>query len=115
MFARIALAVPVGAAVTAALLFLMHMMIESGRGEPGATVARVVDFVRVEREEVIQTVERKPERPEAPERAPEMAMPDTGASFTGGIEVAMVTGPKLDFGAISLRFDLFLVTEIVST
>jgi len=99
MFARIALAVPVGAAVTAALLFLMHMMIESGRGEPGATVARVVDFVRVEREEVIQAVERKPERPEAPERAPEMAMPDTSASFSGGIEVAMVTGPKLDFGA----------------
>lgn len=98
MFARIALAVPVGAAVTAALLFMMHVLIASGESETRDAATRVVDFVRIERAETIETADRRPERPEAPEPAPEIDLP-ANDSFASVIEVAMVIGPRIDFGA----------------
>lgn len=94
MFARICLAVPVGVAVTAALLILMHTMIESGHGMLDAVTVRSVDFVRVQRDEVVATREERPERPEAPERAPAMPEPSAAQAFSGAIQVA-VAGPNL--------------------
>ena len=81
MFARIAIALPLGVAVTACLLFMMHLLIETGHGSADTTVARVVDFVRIEREEIVQTSEKRPERPDPLERAPDMLQPDLAEPF----------------------------------
>lgn len=98
MFARIACALPLGAAVTAGLLFCMHLLIETGQGSSEPTVARVVDFVRIEREEIVQTSEKRPERPEPLESAPDMPQPDLADSFSSSIEIALAR-PAVDFGA----------------
>jgi protein TonB len=95
MFARVALALPIGVGLTMALLFLMHAMIAAERGKTDLqTSARIVDFVRIERTEVIATREQRPDRPEAPEQAPSMPKPATAEQFSSEIKVAMA-GPKL--------------------
>jgi len=81
MFARIAFALPLGAAVTACLLFVMHLMIETGHSTSDTTLARVVDFVRIERAEVVQTSEKRPDRPDPLEAAPDMPQPELAESF----------------------------------
>jgi protein TonB len=101
MFARIALAVPFGAGVTAALFFAMNLMIDSGHRTTETAAARIVDFVHIQRNDVIETREERPERPEAAERAPDMPQPVAAQVFAGEIRVAMA-GPKLGFGEASL-------------
>ena len=56
MIARYATSIGIGAAVTFGLLFLMQLLIATGRGAltEGDTF-RITDFVRVERNEVIET------------------------------------------------------------
>lgn len=95
MFARIAVAVPVGAAVTATLLLLMHFLIESGDGMTDREASRVAEFVRVERVEEIPAERERPERPAPPERAPELPQPETGADYSTSLTVAMAE-PRLD-------------------
>ena len=66
--ARIPASIPIAALITFGAFFLMHLLIATGRSaftdEPEG---RVVDFVRVQKEEQIQKKDRKPERPPAPE------------------------------------------------
>jgi protein TonB len=97
MFARIAIALPLGAVVTAGLLFMMHLLIETGQESADTTVARVVDFVRIEREEIVETSEKRPQRPDPLESAPDMPQPDLTDSFSGSIEIALAK-PAVDFG-----------------
>jgi len=102
MFARIALAVPVGAGVTMVLLLGMHAMIASGNGMPDAAAGgRIVEFVRIERSESVETRAARPDRPDTPERAPAMPQPGPSETFSSDIRVA-VTGPELGFGVTSL-------------
>jgi protein TonB len=98
MFARIAVALPLGAAVTAGLLFMMHLFIETGQGSSDSTVARVVDFVRIEREETVQTTDKRPERPDPLEAAPDMPQPEFAESFSSSFEIALAK-PDVEFGA----------------
>jgi periplasmic protein TonB len=98
MFARIVIALPLGAIVTAGLLFMMHLFIATGHGQSDATVARAVDFVRVERSEQIETQEKRPEKPEDLERAPDVPQPETTDSFGSTIEIAL-SKPDIRFGA----------------
>lgn len=97
MFARIAFAIPFGTVVTAGLFFMMHLMIESGNGEVGSSVTRIVDFVRIERPELVDTREQKPERPDPPERTPDMPQPDASDAFETTLRVALA-GPDIGFG-----------------
>lgn len=90
---RFAAAIGIGAAVTFGLLFVMQYMITSGQNalsEEGAF--RIVDFVRVERNEVVEEKKEKPDKPPEPEQAPEMPEPQIG-NFDSAIRIAMVAPP----------------------
>jgi protein TonB len=98
MFARIALALPLGAAITAGLLFTMHLLIDTGAGHSDTRAVRVIDFVRVEREEAVQITENRPDKPEPLESAPDMAQTDYAESFSNSIEIAF-SKPDIRFSA----------------
>ena len=60
-----------GVLVTFGLLFLMQVLIATGKQAVTEEVqGRLIDFVRVERDETVQRKERKPEKPPAPEAPP---------------------------------------------
>lgn len=96
MIARYATSIGIGAAVTFGLLFIMQLLIATGRGAlTEATAFRVSDFVRVERNEVIETKQEKPEKPPEPEQPPEMPTPSAADAFDSSMAVSM-SAPVLD-------------------
>jgi protein TonB len=83
MIVRYIGAIGVGAGVTFGLLFVMQLLIATGQGAiTEAASLRVLDFVRVEREDVVETKNDKPEKPPEPEQMPDMPSPDS--SFDAG-------------------------------
>jgi len=71
-------------------LFLMQLLIAMGEGAlTEATTYRVTDFVRVERNEIIETKQDKPEKPPEPETPPEMPTPNQADSFDNSMAVSM--------------------------
>lgn len=105
MFTRIAVAIPVGICVTMGLLFVMQLMIATGRtAVTDSTAYKVADFVRVEREESVQTKERRPERPRKPESPPDRPRPDAGDTFAADLAVS-VSAPPVAFDASANRLD----------
>lgn len=101
MLARIALALPLGAAVTATLLFMMQLFIAAGHGESATTENHPVRFVRVERTEPIQSRRERPAKPEAQEVTPDVELPDTSAAFTGDLTVGLFE-PTVDLSRAKL-------------
>lgn len=106
MVARYGLAVGIGAVVTFGLLFLMQLLIASGSGGLSeARQARNIDFVRVERDEVVERRQEKPEKPPEPERQPEMPNTNQNSSFDNTLAVS-VTAPQistnLDIGGLGI-------------
>ena len=98
MIARFATSIGIGAGVTFGLLFLMQLLIATGRGAlTEASAFRINDFVRVERNEVIETREDKPEKPPEPEEMPDMPAPSSADSFDNSMAVSM-SAPSLDAG-----------------
>ena len=99
------IAVAAGSAVTLGLLFLMQALIASGHSAMSEVVTtRVVDFVRVERQETLERRSTKPERPSNPEAPPPDApqpsidqSADLGAQAIGGLESAPVSAGQIDF------------------
>jgi len=90
MIARYAISIGLGASVTFGLLFLMQLLIAMGEGAlTDATTYRVTDFVRVERNEVVETKQDKPEKPPEPETPPEMPTPNQADSFDNSMAVSM--------------------------
>ena len=90
---RFAAAIAIGASVTFGLLFVMQFMISSGQNAlTDDSALRIVDFVRVERNEFVEEKQEKPEKPPEPEAAPDMPEPSTG-DFDAGIRVSMVAAP----------------------
>jgi protein TonB len=90
---RVIVAVIAGSIVAAGLLFLMQALIASGQTaitEHKST--RIVDFVRVKREERLESRRSKPDRPqnpdEAPPEAPQPSMQDTTDFADSGQAVA---------------------------
>lgn len=98
--ARIPASIPIAALITFGAFFLMHLLIATGRSaftdEPEG---RVVDFVRVQKEEQIQKKDRKPERPPAPEKPPETPQPKQQAQ-TNAVDQA------LSLGAVNADVDI---------
>ena len=83
-------AIAIGAAVTFGLLFVMQYMIAAGQNNIGASDAyRIVDFVRVEREEIIEKKKEKPDKPPEPEVQPEMPEPQI-SNFESAVKIAMI-------------------------
>ncbi len=96
MIARYALSISIGTAVTFALLFLMQLLISTGRGAlTEAASFRLTDFVRVERNEVIETKKAKPEKPPEPEVPPELPTPNNTDNFDNSMAVSL-SAPSLD-------------------
>ena len=94
--ARYAISIGLGALVTFALLFVMQLLIATGRGAiTEARAFRIVDFVRVERQSIVETKKEKPEKPPEPEQAPDMPSPDTLDSFDSSMAVSM-SSPMID-------------------
>jgi protein TonB len=90
MIARYAISIGLGAGVTFGLLFIMQLLIATGQGAlTEATTYRVTDFVRVERNEVVETKQEKPEKPPEPETPPEMPTPNQADSFDNSMAVSM--------------------------
>ena len=94
MIARFTIAVAVGGAVTFGLLFMMQLLIATGEEAVTDTDRiRLDEFVRVERNEVIETKKQKPEKPPEPEVPPEMPEPQTSNQFDNSMSVS-VTAPS---------------------
>jgi protein TonB len=90
---RFAAAIGIGAGVTFGLLFVMQYMITSGQNALSDESAfRIVDFVRVERNEIVEEKQEKPDKPPEPEQAPDMPEPATG-TFDSAITVSMAAPP----------------------
>ena len=90
MIGRVAAAIALGAGVTFGLLFLMQMLIASGRGlNADAQRFDISDFVRVEREQRVERKENKPEKPPEPEQQPEMPNPDHNTNYDNSLAVSM--------------------------
>jgi protein TonB len=86
-------AIAFGAAVTFVLLFVMQYMIAAGQNGIGADGGyRIVDFVRVERAEVIEKKKEKPDKPPEPEVQPDMPEPQI-SNFQSAVQIAMVAPP----------------------
>ncbi len=99
MFARYGLAIALGTSVTFGLLFLMQYMIATGKAVVNDEDAvRFVDFVRVEREQIVETKQDKPEKPPEPEQQPDMPSPDSLDSFESSIGISM-SSPTMDVNA----------------
>lgn len=90
---RYGAAIGIGAAVTFALLFIMQYMIASGQSAMDDDgVNRIVDFVRIERNEIIEEKKIKPDKPPEPEVQPEMPEPQI-SNFDTSVVIAMVSPP----------------------
>lgn len=90
---RYTTAIGIGVAVTFGLLFIMQYMITSGQNPLGnEDRIRHIDFVRVERDEVIEQKKEKPEPPPEPEPAPDLPEPQI-STFETAVRVAMVAPP----------------------
>lgn len=90
MIGRIAAAIGLGTVVTFGLLFLMQMLIASGRGlNTDAKRFEITDFVRVEREQRVEREENKPEKPPEPEQQPDMPNPDQNTDYNNSLAVSM--------------------------
>jgi periplasmic protein TonB len=104
---RYVVAIGIGAAVTFGLLFVMQYMIASGQNALNDDDAfRIVDFVRVERNETVEKKKEKPEKPPEPEQAPQMPEPTT-SNFDSTLRISVAAPPPtarssiggLNFGA----------------
>ena len=90
MIARYGISIGLGAGVTFGLLFVMQLLIATGRGAlTEATAFRVTDFVRVERNEVVESKRDQPEKPPEPETPPEMPTPNQADSFDNSMAVSL--------------------------
>ncbi len=95
MIARYGLAIGVGVAITFGLLFVMQLLIASGQGALSEKrAARLVDFVRVEREQIVERKQQKPEKPPEPQKQPEMPQTTSSSNFDASLAVS-VTTPQL--------------------
>ena len=77
MIARFGISVASGVVVTFALLWLMQFLIATGKDALSETTDfRIMDFIRVRQDELVEQRERKPPKPpEVEDKPPEMPPP----------------------------------------
>ena len=94
MVARYAIGVGLGALVTFALFFLMQAIIATNEAnlDEGAK-GKLLDFVRLQEDQEIETKQRKPKPPPPPdEPPPDMPKPDFEASdISQGVDIGAVS------------------------
>ena len=90
MIVRYLAAVSIGGAVTFGLLFMMQLLIATGESAvTDSERIRLDEFVRVERNEVIETKKEKPEKPPEPEVPPDMPEPQNSNQFDSSMSVSI--------------------------
>ena len=95
MIKRLTAATSFGTVITFGLLFMMQLLIATGEGAVTNEVRFAMgDFVRVERNEVIETKKEKPEKPPEPEQQPELPSPEQLDNFDNAMTVS-VSAPQL--------------------
>jgi len=96
MIKRLAAAASLGIGVTFGLLFIMQLLIATGQDALTDTESfRLGDFVRVERNEVVEIKKEKPEKPLEPEQMPEMPSPEMMNNFDNIMSVS-VSSPQIN-------------------
>lgn len=95
MIARYAVSIALGAVVTLGVLFLMQVLIASPQAKLDESGSRhFVDFVRVQREEVIQRTDRRRQKPVNPQAPPQQSIqPRTDAMNDADVSVAVPVAP----------------------
>ena len=94
MVARYAIGVGLGALVTFALFFLMQAIIATNEANLDEGVkGKLLDFVRLQDDQEIETKQRKPKPPPPPdEPPPDMPKPDFEASdISQGVDIGAVS------------------------
>ena len=104
---RAIIAVVLGALVAFGLLFMMQALVASGQTAiTEKTTTRIVDFVRVKREERLESKRAKPDRPpnpdDAPPEAPQPSMDDTGSFGDGAATVEAVHNAPVPVGDVDI-------------
>jgi len=95
MIKRLTAATSFGTVITFGLLFMMQLLIATGEGAvTNETRFAMVDFVRVERNEIIETKKEKPEKPPEPEQQPELPSPEQLDNFDNAMTVS-VSAPQI--------------------
>ncbi len=106
MIARYGTAIAIGAGVTFGLLFLMQFMIAMGRGAITERKAiQNVDFVRVERREVVRSERDKPQKPPEAQQQPEMPQNQSSDRFNSSLAVSMSApsvGTNVSIGSVGM-------------
>ena len=96
MIIRYSVSTILGVVVTLGLFLFMQSLIATGKGAyTEAQSFRLVDFVRVERDELVETRTDKPEKPPEPEAPPDIPSIDSLENNFDSIKVA-VSGPRID-------------------
>ena len=96
MIKRLAAAASLGIGVTFGLLFIMQLLISTGQEAITETESfRLADFVRVERNEIVEVKKEKPEKPPDPEEMPEMPTPDMMNNFDHSM-AGSVSAPQIN-------------------
>ncbi len=96
---RYAVAIGLGLVATLVVLFIMQVLVASPQAKLDESGTRhFVDFVRVERQETLQTKERRREKPVAPDSPPPQSVqPRVDAMDEAQVSVAIPSAP-MDVG-----------------
>ena len=96
MFGRYAFSIVVGTAITLTLLFVMHLLIEHAEDAISKEKVRhQLDFVRVKRNETLNTEELTPEKPPKPPELPPEAPPQDTDSIDPNAPTINVPPPSI--------------------
>lgn len=95
MVPRYGISIGTALAITFGLLFLMQLLIASGRGMTDAGhKASWIDFVRIERDQTPLRSRERPEKPPEPAEPPETPQTTNADRTAGGLAVS-ITAPQL--------------------
>ena len=96
MFARYAFATVVGIVVTLSLLFIMQLLIATGQKALTQPRERLqLDFVRVKRNEQLNTQELVPEKPPKPPEVPQEAPPQSVDTIDPSAPTINIPAPQV--------------------
>jgi protein TonB len=97
MIARYVFAIVTGTFVTLSLLFIMHLLIEFGESALSTPRERhVLDFVRVKRNENLNTEDLTPEKPPKPPEVPPEIPPQDMDSIDPNAPTVNIPPPSVD-------------------
>lgn len=97
MIARFGIAIAVGAAITFGLLFVMQVLIATGRAaitERHASV-KITDFIRAQKQQVVQTRQEQAQKPPDAKEQPKLPKEASGSNSTGLAINVSVAAPNI--------------------